>query len=307
MAPEYRERGLGKILFDTLLMSSLERGFDRLFARVKARSWLGRRLRRRTRNAGERRSSDGHPLIHLAIGDRDGRWHELRFSTWEVVSWFYWDWETFPGGVHSLPDREQAKHDAWKAWSNRRRDWHRLPDALWNVHHNLTHVPIPGIGHLQILAPTVIPRRWTDPFVEFTVRLPSSVGGGARCRWDKLWKYGGISSFALRAYLAAIHYMDLSASNGMAITREIPMDGELVPNEATKYARLLSDRGLTEMIGLNPYDRQHRHAARAAFKRLNTDGVIDLYHDPTGGGYRILGPPVSLRNARRVIEKRFSW
>ncbi len=71
VAPEYRERGLGKILFDTLLMSSLERGFDRLFARVKARSWLGRRLRRRTRNAGERRS---HPRCPETADDPSRPW-----------------------------------------------------------------------------------------------------------------------------------------------------------------------------------------------------------------------------------------
>jgi GNAT superfamily N-acetyltransferase len=41
VARAYRERGLGKILFDTLVLTALELGVDRVVARVRADSWIG--------------------------------------------------------------------------------------------------------------------------------------------------------------------------------------------------------------------------------------------------------------------------
>jgi GNAT superfamily N-acetyltransferase len=47
VARAYRERGLGKILFDTLVLTALELGVDRVVARVRADSWIGQKLRSR--------------------------------------------------------------------------------------------------------------------------------------------------------------------------------------------------------------------------------------------------------------------
>lgn len=57
VTPEYRGRGLGKILFDTLVLTALEQGFDRVVAQVGADSWIVPKLRSRASAVTRARTS----------------------------------------------------------------------------------------------------------------------------------------------------------------------------------------------------------------------------------------------------------
>ena len=117
-------------------------------------------------------------LLHLWIDERDGQWHTLRFPTDEVIGWLH-------------PD----------GWENRRRDWERFPAALDDMRSRLGYVPVPGLGSVAMLVPSVIPRKPSDPLVEFTIRIPSVAAKGASIDWPTLCQYGKESSARYRAYL----------------------------------------------------------------------------------------------------------
>ena len=125
-------------------------------------------------------------LLHLRVSDRDGEWRTLRFPVAEVERWLH------PGG-----------------WTNRRRDWQRLPAALADMRR--VTVPLAGVGEVTLVSPTVIPTDPSDPLVEFTVRLPAAAASGARLDWLRLCQYGALSAPAYRAYLAATAAMDRAA------------------------------------------------------------------------------------------------
>ena len=226
-------------------------------------------------------------MLHLPVPQRTGAWHILRFPTDEVIRWLH-------------PD----------GWSNRRRDWERFPAALDAMMQRLAYVPVPGIGSVAMLFPSVIPRVPTDPFVEFTIRIPSAAAHGARIDWPILCRYGTESAALYRAYLSSIAYMDRSAHHGHAITAEIgtPLmlqNGrpkrrkggaivrsahETMPNPAAQYVAPLTDADLARMIGFDGNDKRRRHDARRAFERLVTDGIIDLQRD--NKNFRLFRPNV---------------
>ena len=169
----------------------------------------------------------------------------------------------------------------------------------------LAYVPVPGIGSVAMLFPSVIPRSPEDPLVEFTIRIPSAAAHGARIDWPILCQYGTESAALYRAYLSAIAYMDRSAHHGHAITAEIgaPLmlqDGkpkrrkggvivrsteEKMVNPAARFVAPLTVTDLARLIGFDGDNRQRRHDARRAFERLADDGVIDLQRD--GKGFRL--------------------
>ena len=249
--------------------------------------------------AGGSSSSQGHgapwdlrlwvyALLHLPIEKRDGQWHKLLFPLEEVIGWLH------PNG-----------------WSNQRRDWQRLPDAL-NKMRSLAYVPVPMIGHVAILYPSVIPTSSHDPSIEFTIRVPRAAAHGDRIIWPWLIAYGAESSVLFRAYLAVTAWMGRSARQGHSVTRLIPArlygaDGKLrrrkggkivrsanrrIPNQATRFVSRLTDRDLTRMIGFDPDNNDDRHRARRAFERLHADNVIDLQRIGAGRNTRfaIFGP-----------------
>ena len=204
-------------------------------------------------------------LLHLPIAQRDGQWHRLNLPTEEVVEWLH-------------PD----------GWINRTRDWQRLPDALFRMNRELGFVEIEGLGYVQIVGATIIPKTPSDPVVEFTVRIPKTAAYGARLDWQRLCRYGQVSAALYRAYLSAADFMHLSAEQGKAIEQALKdKDGKLQPNPSARYVRGLTKGELTEMIGLDTSKRNNPSRAVEAFERLAEDGVIELVGD--GSLFRIFG------------------
>jgi len=223
-------------------------------------------------------------VLHLDIGSRDGLWHTLQFPTEEVIRWLH------PNG-----------------WGNRRRDWERFPEALHSMAREMAYVPVPGLGSVALLYPSVIPREPHHPLVEFTIRIPPHAASGARIDWHRLCKYGTDSAGLYRAYLAAVSMMDRAAHKGHPITQTIQTaltlpNGrpkrrrggalersrtERKPNPAARYVKAMSEHDLAALIGFDPTVRMYRLRAREAFERLKADGVIDLQRD--GKGWRIFG------------------
>ena len=229
-------------------------------------------------------------FLHLAIEDRHGRWVTLRFPH---LAEHEADWP-IPG----TPSIERWFFaEGWDR-GNKRRDWHRLPEALHRMKRNLGYVPVNG-GRIATIFPSAIPDTKDFPVVEFTVRVPQSAAHGARVDWDRLRIYRLHSAALYRAYLSAVAYMDRSSHHGNPITREIgtPVLGpdgqpkrrkggrivrsarDTIVNPLAGKVGALDDRDLTRMIGLNADDKRRRADARKAFERLHADGVIELVRD----------------------------
>lgn len=237
-------------------------------------------------------------LLHLEIRSRDGGWRTLRFPH---LRQHEADWP-----VPDTPSIEAWLHP--DGWTNRRRDWHRLPEALHRMRRDLGWVPVPGLGSVAMLFPSVIPKSPDDPVVEFTIRIPQSAARGARMNWPRWQGYAMESAALARADLAVAAHLDRAAHAGHPITQRIapPLldaagqpirreDGgiersetETVDNPAARFVPVLSDADLARMIGFDPTDKRRRHDARKALDRLAADGVIELA--PERGGRRIFGP-----------------
>ena len=216
-------------------------------------------------------------LLHMPVTERDGIWRSLQFPVSEVESWLH------PHG-----------------WQNRRRDWRRLPEALKRMG-DLSHVPVPGIGSVMMLAPSVIPEAPTDPVVEFICRIPAAAANGARLDWRALCRYGVDSAAHYRAYLAVAAAMDWTAYHGAPITRQIGapvVDASgrtryrggrvrrradvLVPHPNARMVPRWSDVDAARFIGLDPTKRYNRMRARQALESIADDGVFDLQRTARG-------------------------
>lgn len=211
-------------------------------------------------------------ILHCAIAQRDGQWHSLTLPTREVVTWLH-------------PD----------GWSQRARDWHCLPEALYRMNRELGFISVPGIGSVQIVSANIIPQTPSDPYVRFTICIPKSAAHGARVDWCKMCEYRKESAVLYRAYLSAMDFLHLSAEQGKPIEQTVKRaDGQLVANPKARYVRGLTDGELTAMIGYEPGNRQLRSYARRAFERLTADGVIDTQRE--GRVWRIFGPPAKCQD-----------
>ena len=157
-------------------------------------------------------------------------------------------------------------------------------------------LPIPGIGLVAMVFPSVIPDSPDSPVTEFTMRVPSSAGHGNRVSLDVLRRY--LNQYAkYRAVLAASAVMGKTAINGHPVTRMIPEStlkgrsgaggGGLVANPAGRYVKAYSVHELTALLGFDPKDRFHRRAAMRAWTGIAEDDVIDLQQE--AGAYRIWG------------------
>ena len=229
-----------------------------------------------------------YALLHLDVADRDGEWHTIRLPTDTVTGWLH------PHG-----------------WANERRDWDNLPEALRRMSRELSYVPVDGIGYVAMLFPSVIPAKRGDPLVEFTARVPRVAAHGDRLNWPHLLAYGADSARLFRAYLAVTAWLGRSAKRGHPITRQIaaPVHGpdgkptrrrkggaiirsatERIDNPAARYVGPpLSETDLTRMIGFDPSNRKLRQYARAAFERMEADGVIEI--ERSGAGWLLFGGP----------------
>ena len=135
--------------------------------------------------------------MHLHVGHRDGQWHKLVFTTDELIEWLH------PRG-----------------WSNERRDWKKLPEALLTIRNEVNSVVI-GDMNIQIMTVTAIPMTPRAPGAEFMLRIPSSAAKGIALDWPLLCDYGTRNAPLYCAYLSAAAAMDHSASYGHPITAEI--------------------------------------------------------------------------------------
>ena len=238
-------------------------------------------------------------MLHLDVLQRNGHWRTLRFPH---LRRHERDW----------PNPKIKSIESWlfpDGWDkgNQSRDWHRLPEALHRMKRDLGYVPIPGIGSVATIFPSVIPETRDDPLIEFTVRIPAAAANGARIDWDMLRKYRLESAALYRGYLSAIERLDRTAHHGHGITAEIAApelkpDGtpkrrkgggivrgkSMIPNPHARLVSPLSDADLARLIGLDPTDKRRRHDARRALERLHADGVIDLRKDRDG--WRIFAP-----------------
>ena len=222
-------------------------------------------------------------LLHLGVAQRDGQWHMLDIPTTDVIRWLHGD-----------------------EWSNKRRDWHKLPAALFAIRNGLNAVAVPGVGSVQMMSVPVIPLAPTDPLVRFCVMIPRSAANGVRIDWPTLCAYGRQNAPVYCAYLAAQAALDVSARKGSAITRTIGAPvldadgkpvrrkgrakrdhGTQIANPAARFVRAYSKNDLTRMAGMDRKDRKHRFRAMEAFQQLDADGVIDLQRD--GANWRIFG------------------
>ena len=225
-------------------------------------------------------------LLHLHVANRDGCiWH-LDIPTDKVVEWLH------PNG-----------------WSNRRRDWDRLPEALMAIRNRLNAVSIEGVGSVQLMTVSVIPQRSSDPLVRFTLMVPFQAAKGVPINWPLLCEYGTQNAPTYCAYLSASVAMDESARMGRPLTQFIGapvlnQHGEpkrrrrggtiirhkdlFVPNPVAKMVRRYTTDDLTRMAGMKPMNRNHRRSAMDAFYKLHDDGVIDLKKD--GNYWHIFGP-----------------
>ena len=260
-----------------------------------------------------------YALLHLDVHDRDGEWHTLRFAASPDHS----------KAIYEETGRRIPNVEDWlfpNGWANKRRDWENLPTALDRMLKRLSYVPVDGIGSVATLIPSVIPRARSHPIVEFTARVPAVAAEGDRLNWPRLVEYGADSARLFRAYLAVVAWLGRSARSGHPITRMLPApvlgkdgrpkrarvlgpDGkpkrdkagkiqtriirsatERIDNPAVRYVGPpLSEHDLTRMIGFDPTEKNHRRYTRAAFKRMESDGVIEI--DRSGDGVVIYGGP----------------
>ena len=193
-------------------------------------------------------------FLHLEISERDCLWKGMSFETNDVEGWLH------PSG-----------------WKNRSRDWEKLPAALHEVNRE-GKCYFAGVGMVQMLFASVIPKVSTDQIVEFVMRCPKSGARGDRINWPLLCYYGARSYKYYRAYLSAVALMGKSAHNGHPITAKIGAPQyhdngnvkrrrggsnirsvtETIENPVLRFVPRITDRDLAAMCGLDPECRFRR-------------------------------------------------
>ena len=223
-----------------------------------------------------------YAFLHLDVRDRDGFWRSRRYKQDYLLGLLH------PNG-----------------WANSRRDRDKFPEALRTINERLATIPI-GAGWLNLIGTSYSPKHEA---VEFNLRLPPAAAHGASVDWPGLLKSGTISDVRFRAHLAAAAFLDRSARAGHGITAEIGKafrddtgkpkrrkGGSVIrsatvteANPSARFVRLLTDRDLAAMIGLDPGDRKARMRAKGAFRALADEGAVDLREEGQRG-FRIFAP-----------------
>ena len=221
-------------------------------------------------------------LCAVKVEDRNGVGVPLPFKLEDVGGWLH-------------PD----------GWTNRRRDWERLPAALNRL--GSLRVPIGGMLVAPVHALAVPKAYSADAAVVLMVTIPRAARAGVRLDWDRLRRYGLQSAAIYRAYLSVSAVLDHSAARGMPITRQIAAPvlnrtgkpiarkgrllrdpDRLVENPAARYVAVFTDRDAASFIGYNPNEKQRRYDARKAIEQLTADGVIEL-NRLARGRFRMFG------------------
>ena len=221
-------------------------------------------------------------LCAVKVEDRNGVGVPLPFKLEDVGGWLH-------------PD----------GWTNRRRDWERLPAALNRL--GSLRVPIGGMLVAPVHALAVPKAYSADAAVVLMVTIPRAARAGVRLDWDRLRRYGLQSAAIYRAYLSVSAVLDHSAAGGMPITRQIAAPvlnragkpiarkgrllrnpDRLVENPAARYVAVFTDRDAASFIGYDPNDKRRRYDARKAIEQLERDGVIELER-LSRGQFRMFG------------------
>ena len=202
-------------------------------------------------------------LVQRLVQDRDSQWHKIVLPTKDVVHWLH------PNG-----------------WKNRRRDWDRFPQALDAMREQFAYVPIPNLGSVAMMFPSIIPRAPTDPLVEFTIRVPSKAAAGARIDWHRLCQYGTDSAPLYRAYLSTQAHLARSARRGNPITERIA-------------APVLNDDGNPKRqkggkIVRSTHDTEPNPAARFAGLSVIRITLPVTNHPPATGAETMTAPAANL-------------
>ena len=222
-------------------------------------------------------------LCAVKVADRNGVGVPLPFLISDVGGWLH-------------PD----------GWTNRRRDWERLPAALNRL--GSLRVPIGGMLVAPVHALAVPETYYPHAPVLLQVTIPRGARAGVRLDWNRLRRYGLDSAALYRAYLSVSSVLDRTAKGGMPITRQIaaPVTDQagkpiarkggkllrdpnrLVDNPAARYQAIFTDRDAASFIGFDPADKRRRYDARKAIERLEEDGVVELER-LSRGRFRMFG------------------
>ena len=245
-------------------------------------------------------------MVHLPIDKRDGIWRTLRFPHTRAHARDPECFEHFnitPG----IPSIEEWIYGE-DGFPNPGRDWKNIADGLCDMREKLSYLRVQGFGFVAWAFPSVIPETRTDPFVEFSLRIPRQAARGSRMDWPLFQRYASERATVARAYLSAVDHMGKSAHRGMAITRQIPAPvlgpddrpkrrkggrivrskTQVIDNRHARYVRGLTESDLAQMCGWEKPNRNQRRDGRNTFERLHDDGVVELFKE--GDLFRVFGP-----------------
>ena len=249
-------------------------------------------------------------MVRLPIALRNGQWRTLTFPH-RIEHEHPEDCECRAPHSCPFPGVDAVERWLWPdGWANRTktRYAHSIAEGLHGLR-DLAYMPIPGIGSVAVIFPSVIPKTRTDPLVEFTLRIPTVAAHGARFTWPTFARYAARGATVPRGYLSAMAHLHRSAHKGHPVTRMIaaPILGpygqpvrrkggaivrsatEVIPNPQARFVPTLTDSDFARMVGYDPRNltRYARLQGRKAFNVLAEDGHIELVRD--GKGFRIFG------------------
>ena len=177
--------------------------------------------------------------------------------------------------------------------ANRRRDWHRFPEALHAV--DRLRVYVPGVGDVRLIGVDTIPQKPTDSIVDFRVRIPRTAAHGARIELADTVQVppGVIRPVSRLPVRGGAHGPDGPQRRTHYQADRSPDSEGGRPTEAearrADYARhhgpdcspqagmapAFTDADLARAIGLDPGKRYNLKRARGAFEQLEADGIFE--------------------------------
>lgn len=185
-------------------------------------------------------------------------------------------------------------------WTNLRRDWASMRDALLNL--GRIYLPLvlqqgsaerPSWGRyaVQLMAARIVPANRDARWVEVGVVVPGSARWGGRLDRPTLRGYGMESKLLYRLYLLSSAYKHRNARNGNEMTRRIDSgllkgrkpSGKVVANPyALRHPPPWIDPVQAALaVGLDGTNRMQVKRVLDGLCRLEADGVLEIEY---GGG-----------------------